>query len=82
MLADHIEQWNRDAEQRGWQDGRKEEGSSILLRQLRRRFPTLPNWVEQKVLDANLDLLGEWADRFVDARSLEDIFGDDMQAAH
>ncbi|MBF0141773.1 MAG: Rpn family recombination-promoting nuclease/putative transposase [Magnetococcales bacterium] len=86
MLADYIEQWNRDAKQQGWQDGkkdgRKEGESSVLLRQLRRRFPTLPGWVEQKVLDANLDALAEWTDRILDARSLQDIFGDDAQVVH
>ncbi|MBF0123986.1 MAG: Rpn family recombination-promoting nuclease/putative transposase [Magnetococcales bacterium] len=81
VLADYIEQWNRDAEKKGWQEGRKEEGSSILLRLLRRRFPTLPNWVEQKVLNAKMELLAEWTDRILDARSLEDIFGDEAQQA-
>ncbi|MBF0124828.1 MAG: Rpn family recombination-promoting nuclease/putative transposase, partial [Magnetococcales bacterium] len=66
----------------GEKKGRKEGESSVLLRLLRRRFSTLPNWVEQKVLDANLDALAEWTDRFVDARSLQDIFGDEAQTAH
>ncbi|MBF0159732.1 MAG: Rpn family recombination-promoting nuclease/putative transposase [Magnetococcales bacterium] len=78
MLADHIEQWGRDAKQ----EGRKEEGSSILLRLLRYRFPTLPNWVEQKVLGADLDVLAQWTDRILDARSLQDIFGDEAHLAH
>ncbi|MBF0158245.1 MAG: hypothetical protein HQL58_01860 [Magnetococcales bacterium] len=55
---------------------------SVLLRQLRRRFADLPAWVESRVQGANLELLGEWADRFVDAHSLEEIFGDERQTAH
>ncbi|MBF0160534.1 MAG: DUF4351 domain-containing protein [Magnetococcales bacterium] len=81
-MPSYVTSFEQIGMEKGEQKGRQEEGSSILLRQLRRRFQTLPGWVEQKVIDANLELLGEWADRFVDARSLEDIFGDDRQAAH
>ncbi|MBF0158354.1 MAG: Rpn family recombination-promoting nuclease/putative transposase [Magnetococcales bacterium] len=66
----------------GQQDGERQGETRMLLRLLHRRFSTLPSWVEKKVLDADLDALAEWADRFVNASSLQDIFGDDAQIAH
>ncbi|MBF0124895.1 MAG: Rpn family recombination-promoting nuclease/putative transposase [Magnetococcales bacterium] len=64
------------------QIGKREGNSEFLLRQLRRRFPALPNWVEKRVAEAKLEVLEEWADRILDAHSLQDIFGDDAQIAH
>ncbi|MBF0160408.1 MAG: hypothetical protein HQL58_12895, partial [Magnetococcales bacterium] len=62
--------------------GERQGEQSVLLRLLHRRFATLPSWVEPRVLNASLDLLREWTDRILDARSLEEIFGDEAQAAH
>ncbi|MBF0125093.1 MAG: Rpn family recombination-promoting nuclease/putative transposase, partial [Magnetococcales bacterium] len=78
MLAETVQKWVKP-----WRDeGRQEGKAEMLLRQLQRRFPNLPGWVEKKVLDAKLEVLGEWSDRFVDARSLQDIFGDEAQGVH
>jgi len=54
----------------------QEERSGILLRILRRHFSNLPAGVESKVIAANLDTLDAWIDRAIDARSLNDVFGD------
>ncbi|MBF0125534.1 MAG: Rpn family recombination-promoting nuclease/putative transposase, partial [Magnetococcales bacterium] len=67
MLQTNMERW-RNEKQREWSrdgeiKGERQGGANFLLRLLRRRFPTLPSWVEQKVLDANLDALAEWTDR-------------------
>ncbi|MBF0177393.1 MAG: hypothetical protein HQL63_11190 [Magnetococcales bacterium] len=42
------------------------------------RFPDLPAWVEAKVLAANLETLDAWIDRVIDARSWQDVFGDEV----
>ncbi|MBF0177694.1 MAG: Rpn family recombination-promoting nuclease/putative transposase [Magnetococcales bacterium] len=65
------------AEQRGRQEGRQDEKSSVLLRILRRRLSDLPAWVEPRVHAANLDTLDGWIDRAIDGRSLQEIFGDE-----
>ncbi|MBF0124743.1 MAG: DUF4351 domain-containing protein [Magnetococcales bacterium] len=62
--------------------GRQEGESSILIRQLRRRFSDLPGWVKPKVLSADTDALEQWSDRILDAQSLQDIFGDETQLAN
>lgn len=48
--------------------------ADTLLRLLRRRFRTLPAAVEDRIRAADIDHLDQWTDRFVDARTLEDIF--------
>ncbi|MBF0159009.1 MAG: hypothetical protein HQL58_05745 [Magnetococcales bacterium] len=63
----------------GKQDGERQGGANFLLRQLRRRFPTLPGWVERRVLDADMEALAAWTNRILDARSLQEIFGNDVQ---
>ena len=62
--------------QEGRQEGRQEGESAVLLRQLRRRFSDLPSWVELKVQTADLTQLEEWTDQILEARSLQDIFGE------
>ncbi|MBF0135879.1 MAG: DUF4351 domain-containing protein [Magnetococcales bacterium] len=64
--------------QKEWlQAGRQEGEAASLLRILRRRFSDLPTWVESKVLAANLDTLDAWIDHAIDARSFQDVFGDE-----
>ncbi|MBF0171914.1 MAG: DUF4351 domain-containing protein [Magnetococcales bacterium] len=48
----------------------------ILMRQLRRRFGTIPEWVNEKVAQADLSSLEVWSLRFVDAQSLDAVFAD------
>ena len=55
--------------------GRQEESASMLSRQLQRRFGDIPIWASGKIAKADLSTLEEWSLRFVDAQSLEDVFG-------
>jgi hypothetical protein len=45
-----------------------------LLRQLGRRFGSLPEDVVERVQQAGTHELEHWADRILDATSLEDMF--------
>ena len=56
-------------------EGRAEGKAEVLLRLLRRRFQSLPSEVEDRVRTADSDHLDEWTDRFLDARTLSDVFG-------
>nr|CAX83899.1 uncharacterized protein [uncultured bacterium] len=58
------------------QDGRLEGEAKMLTRQLQHRFGSLPDWVREKIAQANSDTLEAWSLRFIDARSLEEIFAD------
>ncbi|MBF0429534.1 MAG: DUF4351 domain-containing protein [Magnetococcales bacterium] len=63
-----------DSEQKGRQDGRQEEAATMLLKQMRRKFGQLPDWVATKVTSANLELIETWGDNFVFANSVDDVF--------
>jgi hypothetical protein len=79
MLAERVKEWTREWKAEGKVEGKAEgkaEGKvEMLLRQLQRRFKTLPSETEGRVRTAGSDQLDEWSDRFVDARTLDDIFG-------
>ncbi|MEO5377931.1 MAG: DUF4351 domain-containing protein [Magnetococcus sp. DMHC-6] len=55
-------------------DGRQEEAATILLKQIRRKFGNLPEWVSTKVGIADVELIETWSDNFVFANSIEDVF--------
>ncbi|MEO5334246.1 MAG: Rpn family recombination-promoting nuclease/putative transposase [Magnetococcus sp. YQC-5] len=60
----------------GEKKGRREEGASMLTRQLQRRFGDLPSWATQKIADAELSTLEEWSLRILDATTLESVLAD------
>ena len=60
----------------GRQEGRQEGGAGLLLRQLKRRFETVPEWIIQKVRDADPSTLETWGDRVLDAQTLDRVFED------
>jgi len=64
------EQGRDEGQARGQAEGR----AALLLRQLGKRFGALPAAVETKVRAAGSDTLDLWAERVLDARSLDDVF--------
>ena len=58
------------------QDGRKEEGASMLLKQMRRKFGQTPDWVTEKIKAAELEQVEVWSDNFVFANSVDEVFDD------
>jgi hypothetical protein len=77
MLAQYI----RD---KGFQEGRMEgeikgeiKGKCILLeRQLTRRFGPLPKWVQDKLVSATTEQLDSWAERVLDAGSIQEVLAE------
>ena len=57
-------------------DGKQEEGASMLTRLLQRRFGNVPTWASEKIAKAELPSLEEWSLRFVDAKTLDEVFAD------
>jgi hypothetical protein len=47
----------------------------LLRRQLARRFGPLPSWADERLEQASEAELEGWADRVLECRSLEDVFG-------
>lgn len=47
----------------------------MLKRLLTRRFGALPLWVEEKLTQANRETLERWAERVLEAATLQEVFG-------
>jgi hypothetical protein len=81
MLAERIDEWNRQLEERGVQKGRQEgrqEGEAkALLRLLEKKLGHLDQEARDRISKADADLLLEWIDRAVTATSLSDVFDTD-----
>ena len=78
MLATRMQDWTRKIKADSLAEGETKGKAETLRRQLRRKFNTIPSSVEARIQPANGDQLDEWLDRFVDAKSLTDIFGPDL----
>ena len=76
MLAEKAPTWTEMWERQGLERGRREGESTMLLRQLERRFGPLDEHTRQRLESADADRLLEWGDRFVDASTLQDVFED------
>jgi hypothetical protein len=65
----------QEGKQEGRQEGRLEEASRIVRRLLMLRFGGLPDWADDRLRQANTADLERWADRILEAPSLEAVFG-------
>jgi hypothetical protein len=74
MLAERVKSWTEEWKQQGRQEGPQEGEANVLRRQLARRFGPLPTWAEQRLDQAGEAELESWADRILDALTLEDVF--------
>jgi len=63
-------------EARGLAMGRVEGEGKSLMRLLERRFGTLSDEDRERIANANLEQLGRWLDRVLDAESLSAVFVD------
>ena len=55
-------------------EGEQKGGSTMLLRLLQHRFGNLPSWAGERIANADLPTLEAWSLRFMDAKSLDDVF--------
>jgi len=75
QYAQEIEETIREkALQEGKLEGRLEGEAKLLLRMLPRRFGPLPLDVSERVYNADPDTIEMWADRVLDAKSLDEVF--------
>lgn len=77
---EYVTSAERIGRQQGWREGRQEgrqEGRALLLARLcRRRFGGLPKWAEERLAGADVAQLEGWAERILDAHSLDEVFGE------
>lgn len=76
LMPTIAQQWVQQGRAEGMVAGRAEGKAEILLRQIRRRFGALPAELEARVRAADSDALDIISDRFIDARSLDDLIDD------
>jgi predicted transposase/invertase (TIGR01784 family) len=76
MLADvlNVELKQTRFYQDVFAEGRQEGEQVLLLRQLKRRFGPLPEWVELRLAQAATDQLERWAERVLEAPTLAAMF--------
>jgi Putative transposase, YhgA-like len=81
MLAERIDEWNRQLEeqgiQKGIQQGLQQGEARALLRMLEKKFGGLPAGARDRIAKADAGLLLEWIDRAITATSLGDVFDAD-----
>jgi len=56
-------------------EGRVKGEAAIVLRQLERKFRPLPESARQRVASADAETLLVWAERILDANSLDEVWG-------
>jgi flagellar biosynthesis/type III secretory pathway protein FliH len=64
-------------EAKGKIEGKAEGKAELLQRLLTRRFGPLPAGVRDRLVAASAEQLDDWAERFVDAARLADVFVED-----
>ncbi|MBF0109540.1 MAG: DUF4351 domain-containing protein [Magnetococcales bacterium] len=62
----------------GHREGHREGEAEMLKRLLRRRFGDLPSWAVEKIATADEPLLEAWVFRVLDARTLEEVFSEEI----
>ena len=58
----------------GRQEGEQRGEAKLLKRQLTHRFGDLPTWAEERLTQASTDQLEQWAEKILDAQTLQEIF--------
>jgi len=71
-----IEEGRQEGRQEGMQKGRQEGEKILLQRMLTRRFGKVPDWVQKRLLQASSEQLEQWADRLLDAPTLDSMFNE------
>ncbi|MBF0178999.1 MAG: Rpn family recombination-promoting nuclease/putative transposase [Magnetococcales bacterium] len=75
IIEQHKDAWIREGELQGRQAGELEGEARILIRQLQRRFGTIPGWARLRITEeGDPQTLEEWSLRVLDARSLDEVF--------
>ena len=69
MLAQYI----RD---KGFQEGELKGGRIFMERLLTRRFGSLPDWGRDQLVGATLDQLDRWAERALEADSIQAVLAE------
>ncbi len=75
MLAESVIEWTEDWKQQGLQQGLQQGEAALLERLLIKRFGPLSETTRSRLENASLEQLEGWADRVLDAATLDEVFG-------
>ncbi len=81
-LQEGMQQGIRKGLLEGEAKGEVKGEAKLLLRMLPRRFGPLPDEIYERVYKADPNTIELWADRVLDAESLEDVFSDYTATRH
>jgi predicted transposase YdaD len=70
-----AERLRQEGLEQGLRKGRAEGRAELVLKQLTLRFGTLPEETVRQVRGASIDELDRWAERVLDAGSIDEVFG-------
>ena len=74
MLAESVEKWTEQWKKQGQVEGRVEGEVAVLARLLSKRFGPIDEQTSTRLKTATLDQLDIWADRILDAPTLQAVF--------
>jgi len=69
-----LEKGLQQGRQQGRQEGKQEGEAAIIMRQIQRRFGSIPTIYAQKITQADSETLLYWSDKIFEASTLEEIF--------
>ena len=75
-LAERDQRLQAEAHREGRREGHQEGEARVVLRQLERKFGPLDAPSRERIAAADPERLLDWADRILEARRLQDVFGD------
>ena len=75
-LQQGVQQGIQQGVQQGVQQGIQQGRCALLERILTRRFGTLPDWAQQQLKAASSEQLDRWAERVLEAESLQGVIND------
>lgn len=70
------EEGRKEGRKQGRNEGRQETSQQILLRLLEKKFGVLPEEARDRIAQTEPELLLEWIEHVISARSLGEVFGD------
>lgn len=75
-LQEGLQKGLQKGRKEGLLEGRREGEANVLLRLLAKKFGALPKGMRKRILEAEPELLREWIDRVITARSVAEVLGD------
>ena len=74
MLAETVTKWTKQWKMEGRMEGTIEGRAAVLERQLRKRFGAIAPMYLERIRSASIEQLDLWAERILDAKSIQEIF--------